>query len=469
MSKIVLSEVVHYYRDLLKPIYADRKLMHVGEIDVGVVHAASVLDELGAATPLLLAGNQGTSGTPLPKNLRLHLLGTKGENMVDSARNLLTVLSNLPEEVKKDINDWDFEREARWVCESLLLEMGEIAGRRKYGRRLEAWTDLENKTTIDALWDAIGVKRAPSIVSDISKPNLIENAKTLDNGLGTVWVPDNRVGVQGGSIALRWAISDEDYDTTREEMRAIADRVRVMPFLEGIPVSIHGIVFPTSVAVFRPVELIVLRKREERRFLWSGCSTGYDPLPQDRKRMREIARNTGTYLRDTVDYRGPFSIDGILTHEGFVPTELNPRLSGGFGAMLQGLAELPFAPLCWAIMEDEQLDYRPSLLEKAIVQAADTTRRLRGHTQTTIAVHERLTVELIQAKSDYREVREGEHPEAALTIGPSPVGGILILTLYNKSNTTGVLVAPEMVRALRFADDFFGTEFGELESAREVR
>lgn len=469
MSKINLEKVVDYYRDMLKPVYADQKFMHVGEIDVGVVHAASVLDELGAATPLLLAGNQGTSGAPLPKNLRLHLLGTKGENMVDSARNLLTALSNLSVEVIEDINDWDPEREARWACEGLLLEMGEIAGRPKYGRRLEPWTDLENKTTIDALWDAIGVKRAPSIVSDISKPNLIENAKTLDNGLGTVWVPDNREGVQGGSISLRWAISDEDYDTTKEEMREIADRVRVMPFLEGIPVSVHGIVFPKGIAVFRPVELIVLRKREERRFLWSGCSTGYDPHPQDRERMREIARNTGTYLRDSVDYRGPFSIDGILTREGFVPTELNPRLSGGFGAMLQGLPELPFAPLCWAIMENEQLDYRPSLLEKAIVQAADATRRLRGHTQTTIAVNERRTVELVGEESVYREVHEGELPEAAITIGPSPVGGIVIFSLYSSSEANNVLVAPEMVRALRFSDDFFGTDFGELTCARDVR
>ena len=135
MSKIVLSEVVDYYRNLLKPIYADRKLMHVGEIDVGVVHSAHVLEDLGAAQPLLLAGNQGTSNNPLPEDLRLHLLGTGGDNMVDSARNLLSAVSNLPTAISTDIDDWDPDREAQWVCESLLLEMGDVAGRSKYGRR----------------------------------------------------------------------------------------------------------------------------------------------------------------------------------------------------------------------------------------------------------------------------------------------------------------------------------------------
>ena len=469
MSKIVLSEVVDYYRNLLKPIYADRKLMHVGEIDVGVVHSARVLEELGAAQPLLLAGNQGTSNSPLPDDIRLHLLGTGGENMVDSARNLLTTLADLPTAIATDIDDWDPDRESHWVCEGLLLEMGDIAGRSKYGRRQKAWTDLENKTTIDDLWDSIGVNRANSAVVEVADTKIRRITENLDQGLGTVWVPDNRDGVQGGSMALRWVRSEQDYDKTLLEMRTIADQIRIMPFLEGIPLSIHGIVFPSDVAVFRPVELIVLRRVQDTRFLWSGCSTGYDPLPQDREYMRSIARTTGLYLKDAVDYRGPYSIDGILTRDGFLPTELNPRLSGGFAALLEGIPELPFAPLCWATMENEPLDYRSTYLEEAIVETADSTRRLRAHTQTTIDVKERTTVELARTGDDYSEINEGQKPDATLTIGPSPVGGIIIFTLFNKSDPVGVLVAPEMVRALRFADKRFGTGFGDLECAVSVR
>ena len=137
--------------------------------------------------------------------------------------------------------------------------------------------------------------------------------------------------------------------------------------------------------------------------------------------------------------------------------------------MLDGLRELPFAPLCWAAMENEPLDYRPAYLEEAIIQAADSTRRLRAHTQTTIDVKERATLELFRVGDEYSETNQDVKPDAALTIGPSPVGGIIIFTLFNKLNSGGVLVAPEMVRALRVADKCFGTTFGDLECAEVVR
>ena len=98
-----------------------------------------------------------------------------------------------------------------------------------------------------------------------------------------------------------------------DELREFADQVRIAPFLEGVPMSIHGVVFPTSTAVFRPVELITLRYRERSRFLWGGCSTSYDPSDRDRVEMREVARRAGNALKENVNFRGPFSIDGVIT------------------------------------------------------------------------------------------------------------------------------------------------------------
>jgi hypothetical protein len=46
-------------------------------------------------------------------------------------------------------------------------------------------------------------------------------------------------------------------------MSARADRVRVMPFLEGIPCSIHGIVFAEHVAALQPLEMVTLRSESE--------------------------------------------------------------------------------------------------------------------------------------------------------------------------------------------------------------
>ena len=53
--------------------------------------------------------------------------------------------------------------------------------------------------------------------------------------------------------------------TTEERAAALpffaahCDRVRVLPFLDGVPCSIHGIVLPEGTAVFRPVEIAILR------------------------------------------------------------------------------------------------------------------------------------------------------------------------------------------------------------------
>ena len=50
-----------------------------------------------------------------------------------------------------------------------------------------------------------------------------------------------------------------------------------MPFLDGVPCSIHGMVLPDGTAVFRPVEIAILRDVARRRFVYGGLSTYWDP------------------------------------------------------------------------------------------------------------------------------------------------------------------------------------------------
>src|SRR5688500_774017 len=117
-----------------------------------------------------------------------------------------------------------------------------------------------------------------------------------------------------------------------------------MPFLEGIPCSIHGIVFADHVAAIRPVEMITLRRPPDHpdgAFFYTGCSTYFDPPLATRVAMREIARATGALLRTEVDFRGAFTVDGVATARGFIPTELNPRSGAGLNVMLRGLPDLP--------------------------------------------------------------------------------------------------------------------------------
>ncbi len=303
----------------------------------------------------------------------------------------------------------------------------------------------------------------------MSQHDILEIAADLDEGRGTVWAADNREGVHGGAIGIRWAKNNGEITGVVDELREFADQVRIAPFLEGVPMSIHGVVFPTTTAVFRPVELITLRYRDQSRFLWGGCSTSYDPSVQDRVEMREVARRAGNALRENVNFRGPFSIDGVITELGFMPTELNPRMSGGFGPLTKGLPDLPFAPLCWAAMENEDLDYKPDLLEQMIVEHADSERLLRGHVVTSRSFKETSQINLARDGQEYKDLCNDDVVDATLTCGPSPTGGIIFLELNKETSTSGALVAPEVVRALRFCDQRHGTDFGPLDCANEVR
>ena len=41
-------------------------------------------------------------------------------------------------------------------------------------------------------------------------------------------------------------------------------------------------------------------------------------------------------LRDRIGYRGALGVDGVMTADGFRPTELNPRCSVGLSIQGQG-------------------------------------------------------------------------------------------------------------------------------------
>ena len=242
-----------------------------------------------------------------------------------------------------------------------------------------------------------------------------------------------------------------------------------MPFLEGIPVSIHGIVFPDTVAVFRPVEMIVFRPVTGDRLFYSGCATAFDPRPDDREAMRRSARRAGSALREIAGYRGPFGIDGVLTEQGFLPTEMNPRVGAALGPLAQGAGDLPLFPLCLAAIEGECLDYRGELLEQAIVESADRHRTSSGWFATQREFAANGMIDVVRDGEEYREARPGEESDAWFQYGPGPAGGFVRFTLRLERVEPGPSAAGDVARAFRLADRVLGTNLGELETAANVR
>jgi hypothetical protein len=105
-----------------------------------------------------------------------------------------------------------------------------------------------------------------------------------------------------------------------------------------VPCSIHGFVLGPEAggtAVFRPVEMAILRHLETRSFVYGGLSTWWDPPAADRAVMRTAARRVGDHLAAAHGSRGAFGVDGVLTADGFRPTELNSRASAGVSTLAQ--------------------------------------------------------------------------------------------------------------------------------------
>jgi hypothetical protein len=320
-----------------------------------------------------------------------------------------------------------------------------------FGARPSSWTALEDKVTVDALWDRAVVPRARVAVAPVELGPAWRAHQCLDAGAGTVWSGDARDGWHGGGELVRPVRSAEDAERALARFSQHCDRLRVMPFLDGLPCSIHGFVTPGDVAALRPVEMIVLRTVSG--FRYCGSATTWDPAAEDREAMRQVARRVGTLLRTRYGYRGFFTVDGVMTSEGFRPTELNPRMGAGLRYVAVAVPELPLALLQFAVVEDA-VSVDVAELERAIVPAADNTRARTCHT----LVSER-------AQAGEETLVEGD---ITVVLGPAAVGAFLRATT-TETPAAGQPFAPTAVRALALAADHWNLDLDALSAAPSVR
>ena len=108
---------------------------------------------------------------------------------------------------------------------------------------------------------------------------------------------DARDGYHGGGALTRWVTDDAEAAAVTAELRRALRPVRVMPFLDGIATSIHGIVLPDGVVALRPVELVTLRQGHE--LCYAGCATFWDPPRRSASEMRDAARRSASSCAPT--------------------------------------------------------------------------------------------------------------------------------------------------------------------------
>src|SRR6266702_3233156 len=250
------------YAARLRRFYDGRKLILTGAPLAMLRGTSRMVRSLGAARPFLLAAGVGTGPLPSEEEGDRHVLQLTAPDIVSETRTIMSLLANLPAEALAALDRYDPDHEAL-VLSPPANELRSIAGRRVYAPRRPSWRRLEDKTLIDKLWDAHGIRRPPSEVVPATGEAMLAAARRMDQGLGTVWSGDTREGVNGGAVYVRWVRDEWDAAEAVAFFTIHCDRARVVPFIEGVPCSIHGLVLADGVAVRRPVEMITLRRRSD--------------------------------------------------------------------------------------------------------------------------------------------------------------------------------------------------------------
>ncbi len=465
--KARVAKAAELYRAELRPVLDGRRFVLVGGPVAGLTGFGAELQSLGGS-PFLVGTSLGTGPVPDRRKMPWFSFGLRARSMMEELHRSEAAMQCESGRLARALDRWDAERRARATGLIVMSRLPRVAGRRFWGGRLARWHALEDKTRIDGLWRSLGVARAPARVVAADLDALLRAHEALDHGAGTVWSADVRDGLNGGSEGVRRVRDRDDARRSARELARIADRVRVMPFLEGVPCSIHGIVLPGQTVVAKPVEMITLRRPDSGGFVYAGMSTTWDPPARDAAAMRMLCRRAGEAIRRRVGYRGPFTIDGILTADGFRPTEINARFGASMGLLASGATGVPMAWLCLAATAGERLRYRPRLLQEVLDEAADHRRAGRATQLVRLRPEQPQMIQLVQGTRGMRRARSGESPDGVLALGSSALGGFVRYVPDTRRIPRGERLAPRAIAAFAWADRRLGTGIGPLEAAPEA-
>ncbi|MDF8263242.1 hypothetical protein [Luteipulveratus flavus] len=462
------EQITDRLQELAASAVAGRRVVIVCGVLAGATGRIEALRRNGASDVLVLALGTGTGDLPAGDDVRCVVCpGAPIRSIADEIRVWQQFVAAPPQEALDALAAFDPDCTALALC-LLPVTLETYQGRDTLGGRPPAYTALEDKTLSLDLWSAAGVPHVEEIVLPVERDTLRAAAARLDQGHGTVWSADASDGMNGGADRVFWVRDDATATTAYEQLASYARCARLMPFLEGVPCSIHGIVLPDGVAALRPVELIVLRRPDSAKFVYAGISTGWDPAPTDREAMRDVARRAGAVLAERHGYRGAFGIDGVLTADGFRPHELNPRFSGGISTIGKGLPDLPLDRLHDLVLRGVDPGIPASDLEQTVVQAADAARYGSVYTLSTHVRPGRTTSVLVRRTPDgLRLTRDVDAADGELQLGPHLTGALVRYT--PRAVAPGPRLAPLAPEVFALSDRLWGTALGPLAAAPAVR
>lgn len=436
----------------LRAQFDGRRVVLAGAVAAAWTEHIELLRSIGVEDLLVIA-TEGRGAGRQPDVPTVVVEPPPGLPMLESIRFGNRTLADPTPEIRAALAEFDPGREAL-VVGTFLNTTPALDGRDFLAYRRREWEALEDKVVVDGFWDRAGVDRQPSIVVDRAAAR--DAAPSLDRGQGTVWAADARDGFNGGGSGTYWVADEESADRADSELAGVCDRVRVMPFLDGIPCSIHGIVLPDGVIALRPVEMVVLRRGT--RFVYAGCATFWDPPTSVREQMRHIARIVGAQLASEVDFRGTFTVDGVATVDGFWPTELNPRFGAGIMTIARA-SNLPILMLNDLIVGGQSLGRPAEEIEVELLAAADDHRgggTWKGGFELGVEMIDRPARRTPTGAWSWSQ--DGDRADALITAGQ----GFRRCRYEPTTTPIGPSTAPLAVAFWEFADRELGTDLGPL-------
>lgn len=438
-------------------------------------HAAALpwtkeLLALGADGVLVLG-----CGLERPRSLphRVEWLPLSGEgwpsDQFEALQQYEALLADLPRTALAEVDRFDKRGEALAIV-SELVDLQVLAGRRRFGARKSEWRQWERKTQAKPLWNELPFFELPSMTGDIEDMTAIGRMVAhMDEGYGAVVSSDPPTGFGFGCRLVRHVSSGKDLpETIRFFRQDGCSTLRIMPFFVGVPCSIHGLVTPQGVAVFRPVEQLIFREAGTSRFVYAGVATYWDPSEADRELMREVALMTGETLMRVSGYRGAFGVDGVLGRSGFRPTEINARMCAGLALVGAGCSGISLPLLDLIARDGATWNFQPQLLERVINKAADKNRGGAAFLELETQAGEPRRIPLVRNKSGWdHAVSQAQLPDAWIrTESHSGTTGLWFLTKPERTQA-GPELALQIPPALEIARNL-GVDVPRLIAASQV-
>ncbi len=450
---------MNWWRDPLRELVDGRKVILAGGPTAGWTSVVAALRELGAAEVFVVA-TQGTGvGLQPPDTPSVVVEPIESDDTMASVRAALRALVEPPDHVVSAIEAFDPDRTAV-VFGIFLAETPTLCGRPLVAHRRPKWVALEDKTCLHEVLDRAGVSRARSAVVPVD--DAATAWRSFDDGTGAVIAADATEGYHGGGSRTRWVTDDAEAVAAVAELAPHCTTVRLMPFLDGVATSVHGIVLPDGVVALRPVELVTLR--QGRHLVYSGCATFWDPPTELREEMRDAARRLGEQLRTDVAFRGAFTLDGVATRDGFLPTELNPRFGAGLSVITRGLPDLPLTLLLDLVVAGRPLPISAVELEAEILADADASRT-GGTWQLHVHTPERIEQRgAVFDGGSWRWASDGEEPDGVVNAGFAYAR----LELERDRTPVGESVGPRSAAFWRFYDEQYDAGIGPLEAPPDL-